>query len=219
MWWLLALAILVMTLVFAVDRVWAWHTESQLISNGLAINAKVTEVNGQAITNLRQPGNSPATLVFDWRGQPQQVRGILEDRADSDYVVVGQTVPIRVDPNDPNNWTARTQPPSLAQSLFVGLFMVPLALVLLPVAALKRNHLLQTWQNGQASLAVVIQRQQAPLAPLSQAIRCGLRDGRDRRVFTVFVPRGAATLRKNDLLWIVMPNAKSSKPVAARWFE
>jgi len=217
MWWLLAATILLMTLIFAADRAWAWHTQSKLIRDGLLVDAKVTEVNGQAITNLKQPPDSQTTLDFDWQGKPQRVRGQLDDR--TDYIVVGQTVPIHVDPNDPQNWTARTQPPPLAQSLFVGFIMLPVALVLLPIAAMKRKRLLQTWQSGHAELAVVIERQQTPLAPLSHAIRCGLRDRRDKRVFTVFVPRGGTTLQKNDLLWIVMPNAKSAKPVAARWFE
>ena len=42
---------------------------------------------------------------------------------------------------------------------------------------------------------------------------------RDKRVFTVFVPRTGAKLHKNDLFWLILPTTKSGKPIAAMWFE
>lgn len=216
-WWLLAVAIFLLTVVYAVERIWVWNAQGKLIRDGTVIVAKVVEVNGQAITNLKQPPDSMTTLEFDWQGVPQRVRGQLEDH--TDYIVVGQSQSIHVDPADPNNWTARVQPAPLVQSLFLGFVLLPLPVVLIVIAAAKRKRIWNTWENGQAALAVVLERQQTPVAPLSYAIRCSLRDRRDKRILTVFVPRAGAALKKNDLLWVLLPGSKSAKPVAASWFQ
>jgi hypothetical protein len=216
-WWLIAVAVLLLIVIFAFDRIWSWGVENKLIKSGTSIQAKVIEANGQQVSNLKQPPDSPVQIEFDWHGQVQRPRGFLEGW--TTYIVVGQPVPVRVDPNDPARWTARTESTSLGTALFVGVMFLPVVPLLLAIAWLKHRRILRTWQNGEATQAVVLERNQTPIAPLSYTIRCSLRDRRDKRIFTVFVPRSGASLQKNDLFWLILPQSKSGTPVSAMWFE
>jgi hypothetical protein len=217
-WWLIALAMLVLIAIFSIDRMWSWGEQNQLVNHGTVVQAKVVEANGQQVSSLKQPPDSQVQLEFDWHGQLQRPpRATLDGW--TEYIVVGQTIPIRVDPNDPSKWTASNEPPSLGSALLVGLMFLPLVPILLLVALLKRKRVMHTWQTGEATLGVVVERSQSPIAPLSYTVRCSLRDRRDKRIFTVFVPRVGASLQKNDLLWLILPAGKHPSPVAAMWFE
>ena len=64
------------------------------------------------------------------------------------FVIIGQPVTIRVDPNDPEYWTARTEPTSLPRELVGGLIPLPLVLILLAVALWQWRRMLAMWRDG-----------------------------------------------------------------------
>ncbi len=218
-WWMLAIVILLIVAVYAVDRFWAWHVQNRLIVDGTLVSAKVASAGGLTIENENVAADSAVALTFDWKGKPQQVVGFLEGRPAGNYITIGKMVPIRVDPDDPTVWTYRTENTILIHELFVGLIVLPLAPILAGVAIYRRKKVLQTLRHGEAALAVVSERRQTPIAPLSYMVRCSLRDRPDRRIHVVHVPRGGAVLGKGDLLWVLLPPVRNGPMVAMMWFE
>ena len=75
--------------------------------------------------------------------------------------------------------------------------------------------MLDVWANGQAMRAHVLGTGTSPVAPQSRSLRCTSADGRDKRVFTVFVPGGAVA----DEIWVVRLPSQFEPTVAAAWFE
>lgn len=217
LWWLLGTLILGMILVYSADRLWSWTDENRLIEHGDLVSAKVVEANGLTISHQALPPNSPVKLEFDWHGQSQVVSGFLEDRATSDYIIVGNSVNIRVDPNDVNNWTFRSQITGIGETLFVTWILLPIPPLLLALAMQKRNRLRKLWHSSPALLAVVSARKQTPIAPRSSALQCSLQDRSDKRLFVVYVPAEAGRLNKGDLLWVLIKRGQG-RPAAASWF-
>jgi len=219
-WWLLAVVFFVLTLVLLLDRIWVHGDENRLITDGKLVEAKVIESNGITMNTKQMPPESPVTLEFDWNGQTQQVTGTLEDR--TEYIVIGKTLPIRVAPDDPQNWTYRSVPSPLLHELIMVFVLLPLSPLFALIAARKHRTYLQTWHHGEAALGVVTERRQSPIAPMSYAIRCNLRDRGDKRIFTVFVPPAGRSLRASDPIWLILPlrtGKKNRPPVATMWFE
>ncbi len=212
LWWLMALAVLLMILCYAADRLWARHVENRLIATGLPVQARVISTGLHATPGQTADVGDPAAVGIQWHGQPTRLQGSLTRPS-----FIGATIPIHVDPSDPTVWTDQAEATPLAHALFVGLLLLPIVPVLLGIAALKRRGVARAWQLGVARAAVVVARHQTPIAPLSYALRCRWRDG-ERRLFTVHVPRAGRSLAKGDELWVIVPQGRG-RPVAAMWFE
>ena len=212
LWWLLALAVIVAIGVYAADRLWARHAENQLISAGVAVRATVRGTPNHQTAGQTADADDEATVSFYWHGQPQAVSGTL-----TRSTTVGATIPIHVDPADPTRWTDQVEATPLLDALFVGLLLLPIVPVLAAVAAVRRRAVVRTWRLGRAAVAVVSDRRQVPIAPMSYAVRCSLREGPDRRIRTVYVPRAGRTLVEGDELAVILP-PRRGRPVAAMWF-
>jgi hypothetical protein len=212
LWWLMALAVLAMILAYAADRLWDRHVENRLIANGLPLAAKVLGTPDHHTPGQTADPGDAVSLTISWRGQATQVVGALTRPS-----TIGNTIAIRVDSSDPRNWTDQTEPVPLANALFVGLLLLPIVPLLAAVAAVRRRGMTETWQLGELALAVVTDRRQVPIAPLSYAVRCSLPDGGDRRLRTVYVPPAGRLLGKGDALWLILPPGRG-RPVAAMWF-
>ena len=213
LWWLMAVAVAVVILAYAADRLWARHVENRLVATGAAVTAKVVGTNLHATPGQTADAGEPASVAIEWDGRPMRLNGVL-----TQSTRIGATLAIRVDPSDPTLWTDRTAATPLGHALFVGLLLLPIVPALAAVAAVRRRAVARAWQLGPAAVAVVSDRRQTPVAPLSYAVRCSLRDGGDRRLFTVYVPRGGRPPAKGDDLWLVLPIGRG-RPVAATWFS
>jgi hypothetical protein len=169
------------------------------------------------------PPDSVCELEFDWKGGKHRVRGQLPGHMErGEHVVTGPAspVPIRVDPNDPDRWTDRkTSPPLLARQLIPAAIGLPIVAVLGLLAFLKRGAAARVWRDGQAALALVVGTGQSPFAPRSRALRCTAAESSDKRVFTVYLPAGAAPLTAGDAVWVVRPADRPEPAYAAGWFE
>jgi hypothetical protein len=210
-WWLLAIAIFVLFTAFSIDRVMARNAEIALIQHGLVVKATLAGADNR---NTGQAVNSSDTvhLLLNFPGAaPEQVTGSLTYAS-----MVGKTLTLRVDPADHNHWTDRTDPPPLLDSLFVGLLVSPLVPLLLVMSWLSMRAMRTVWQTGSAVPAVVSERHQSPIAPMSYAARCSLQNHRDQKIFTVYIPRIGYGLATGDLIWVIVP-VRTGPPLAALW--
>ncbi len=211
-WWLLAAAVLLAIGAYAADRLAARHTENRLIESGVAVPAHVVRTVAHATPGQTALADDVVDVTFDWHGQPTPGSGTL-----TRSTLIGATIPIHVDPADPTVWTDQAEPTPLLNALFVGLLLLPLVPALGAIAWADRRAVARAYRLGRPALAVVADRRQVPIAPMSFAVRCSLRDGTDRRLRTVYVPHAGRTLAKGDDLWVIVP-ARRGRWLAALWF-
>jgi hypothetical protein len=129
-------------------------------------------------------------------------------------------VTLRVDPNDPSRWTDRTTAPPLLSRMVIPLSIgLPIVAVLGLVAWSGRGSAARVWRDGPSVPAMVVgPAGQTPFAPRSSAVRCTPADSNDKRVFTVFLPAGAAPVAAGDVVWVVRPPDRREPAYAAAWF-
>jgi hypothetical protein len=174
----------------------------------------------------------PVLVSFEWKGQQLRSWGILQGRRPKEVILTKSTVPIRVHPEDPERWTYRTEPPSLAADLLgaaLAFALVPLALL---AAVFLRRAVLRTWQDGTAAEAVVVARHGTALAPGTRALKCSAAPRTDEsgeaegngapasgsRVHTVYVPLRHSEAGES-LLRVIVPPGGRGRPLSVAWFE
>jgi hypothetical protein len=211
-WWLLALAVLLVFAFYVADRLWDREIERRLIRDGAVVHAKLMGNSAKAIHGQTFSPGDIIQVRFDWNGQEVQPSGPIHSTA-----AVDEMVTIHVDRDDPQVWTDLTQIEPMLTSLFVGLLFLPVAPIVFAVAWTKQRAIQKQWQNGQAVEAIVHDRKQTPVAPMSYAVRCSLHNQRDKRLFTVYVPQGIANLEDGSTIWVIT-DSKQTRPVAALWF-
>lgn len=214
-WWLVAGVLLVAMAYLLVVQTMEWTKDARLVESGAPVEATVFEA-GVKLKNRPISPLASVDLTYKYNGQDYKVTGELPERRGD--LLNGQTLPIRVDPNDPKVWTNRTTPPALSGYLTPPLLLLPPLALAAGAALLSRQRVAGIWANGEAQQAIVVDTKQTPLAPLSQAVRCTLTGGRDKRLITVFVPQSAGKVAKGETLWIVTHPKNPQRALAASAF-
>jgi hypothetical protein len=215
-WWIVAIGLLAGAAFLAGQQLVAWRADVWLIRNGTKLDAVVWPA-GARVKGRPIEKDDYAHIEFTWKGELRQLTWQRWTRQQG--AITGETVPIYVDPDDPENWTANITPPPLAKSLIGAASLVGVAIVLLLISVARRKGVLGVWRDGEARLAAVVERTPAALAPRSWLVRCALAEGNDRRLITVYIPRRLATPQKGELLWLIMPPGKPDKAIAAMSFS
>jgi hypothetical protein len=216
-WWVLAITLILIAGYLLITRYLHWREDSRLVTSGLRVEAKITQVEGITMEGKGGPGDSPVYLQYEYGGQTHRVYSpALEGRRFDQGLTVGGTVAIRIDPRDPERWTPRTVPVPLAGELTGGLIVLPIGIVLLLVSVRMRSGIVRTWRQGRAAPAVVLSARHTATIPRGFAVQCTLADQSDKRILNVFAPADA-DVREGSLFWILFPSG-SGRPAAARWF-
>jgi hypothetical protein len=205
-WWISGLVLLAIAIGFAVDMGSQWASRRSIILYGEKVNAEVVELGG-VTRNATMAPNTPVKLAFELKGQSHTVAGILEGR--TEFIRTHDRVTIFVDSADPSRWTALMEVPPLSRELLAVWITLPLALILLVVAAGLRGGLLRLWRDGQAESALVLQSQHSALAPLSRMVRCTPADEGDTRVFSIFVPQRCGVPQRGQAIWIIRTGSRA----------
>jgi hypothetical protein len=213
-WWVAALVLFLLGGYLCVRGFIGWRRTVGLVRHGQPVVAVVKQANNEVIER-KQPGNSNLLLEYQWRGRTYANWGVLEGRRPEDLVSVNDRVPLRIDPNDPDTWTGRSDPPPLGEAVAGGLIVLGVSLVLLLPAVLARRRVLRTWREGTAADAVVLGRHQTALAPRARAVRCTVPGVAEGRVFTVYAPAAVADA---ESLPVILP-PRRGRPLAVAWFE
>jgi hypothetical protein len=145
------------------------------------------------------------------------VQGQLTARREP--IHVGMTIPIRINPDDPNQWTDRSAVASLTRQALGVLILVPLVLLAIIGAVLAHRRIVEMWRDGLAWPGIVVQSMTSALAPRSQLVRCARREGRDQQLVSVFIPHSMGTLQRGDELWLVSLPSRSNRALAAMVYE
>jgi hypothetical protein len=211
-WWIAAAVLGMIALAFAVSGWAAWRTDTRLAERGITVDASI-----YAVDFISRPGASfdpsnPARLQFPWRGRPYTTHSARKLDGYDRFIVIGDPVQVRVDPDDPENWGTLVEPMPLARRLLAALLTLPAAGGTLLAAIWRRSRLARLWRVGTATPALVLNSAPTALAPHSRAVRCTPAGEADRRVFTVYAPAADA----EELVILVRP-APSSLAAAVDW--
>ena len=217
-WWAMAAALLAIGFYFLVTRYLDWHQAARLVESGIKLDATVLEADGIARKGNTSAADRPVRLQYEYKGQSYDVgAAYLEGRPLSDPIVVGSTIPIRIDPDHPDRWTPRTEPAPLAHELIGGVIALPVALFLLLMSLWRRGRLVRTWRDGAAIAAAVVSARHTALAPRAWSVQCSPTDEADTRLFTVFAPPDLE-VTPGATIWLLLPPV-GGRALAAAWFE
>ena len=215
--WLAALAAFLVSAYFLAARYLEWRREALLVTQGLRVNATVTEAGGILLPNKVVPPATPVTLEYEAGGRKVTVQGTLKGR--KEHIMTGGTVSIRVDPDDPETWTALTAPRPLRMELLGAAIVLPFALVMGAWAWLLHRKVVRLWRDGEAVGAVVIDSTHTAIAPWTHLVRCTPTDPHDKRLLQAYLPAGAPRPQQGEGLWLIAPPDPSTRAVTAQWFE
>ena len=216
-WWGAGLVLIAAAAFLLISRTIAWREDSRLSIEGTVVDAKILQAEESVAPGKTVAGDKPVRLSYSFNGKTYEVTApYLEGRPSEKFLIVGSTIPIRVDPKDPNNWTPRESPAPLGPELIGGAITLGIGVLVVLLGFAFRSRVLRTWRNAKASTAVVLEARHTALSPGSWAVRCSPVEEGDNRVFEVFM-RPKADVTEGTAIWILLP--ESGRPLAASWFE
>jgi hypothetical protein len=222
-WCVLAVALAGVIVYFTISHVMEGASERELILHGIPVDATLVQIGGssnpQVVSHRGETLEAIARYTLPGEQDARRSPGALSLSNDPTAVIrPGDHLPLRVDPNDPNVWTDRTEPRSWLVELSVALILLPLLGLMLLIASLQRARILRIWQHGDVAEATVIDLRQTAIAPFSRQVRFTLSDGSSLRVCSVLVPTRAGIPAKGESLCLVMPRGVPQRAVLARLY-
>lgn len=214
LWWLTGLVLAVIAAWLTVGRLLSSAQDRALAQSGRAVEAEILQADHLRIVGqtLGPEANATFTMRYELDGRTHEVQGKLKQQRGP--LGPGETVTLYVDPQDPSRFTDRTEV-SLADDLFVLMLIAPVVVLLVVVALWKRAAALRAWREGEAMAAVVVETKQAASAPMSRLVRYTLRDVKDNRVYSTFVPTRVGVLNPGDVFWVVAAHGNAGRAVVA----
>lgn len=219
-WWLATLVLLTIFCWFVVMEAVEYQRESRLIATGVPVNAKIDHIADATRVTAKYQPDTPCSLVFDWNGQKINIDDVVLDITNGvDFIHPGQIVPIRVNPNDPTEWTDHKTAEPMAHRLIAASVILPISLFTLLAALLLRFRILRIWKDGPAMPYSVDTVQRSALAPLSHTVRCIPLEARQKRIVNVCLPGRLPKPVNGDIIWLIHPRGKSNAAIAAAAYE
>src|SRR5947207_2245628 len=112
--WLTAAVLTLIAAYLAIVQYRDWSRLNQAISSGVVVQAKIEAVEGDGRPGRSVSPGAPVILLYDYNGRHFRKDGTLAglpNFSGNTAVVVGQVVPLHIDPADPDNWAARPDVP------------------------------------------------------------------------------------------------------------
>ncbi len=219
-WWLSSIILVGATGVFVFLQYGAASRDRQLITHGTLIkDATITTLDGYTRVNFAgEPGTKhQVDLTFPGPDKkPRKVAVKLDTQSDGAHV--GGKVSVYV--NDPDHPTAATDHMTAGwfEDLFVAFIIIPIAVVVLLVAFIRRWQVLNIWREGQATQALVVDSKHSASHPASQIVRMILPD-RGRRLVSAIIPMKALRPERGETVWVVAPPQAPQKAIVAALYE
>jgi hypothetical protein len=219
---LVAAALSLLALYLLVSQYIVYYRDDWLFKKGQRAEGLLYRVE-TSTTKDQRFFNEPirdVELRYTVNGKPVVYKGYLTS-FDGGWLVVGNTIPLRVDPSDPEHFTARQSPVTLMPHLVAGLSLLPLVAVAVAVAAWRRRRLLHLWKTGELLPAVVIRTSGVAVAPSARAVECTATDSDDKSVRRAYIPsaNGATVPGRGDLVWLIVSPDRAGPAIAANWFS
>jgi hypothetical protein len=213
LWWLSALAVGFVALWLVSAEIIDGLNKRAKLRSGIPVIATIDTVAGKAVRTRGTPMNVRLRYSVNGVDIVDTQEKTIEATSGADVIRGGDTLPIRVDPNDLTQWIEDRPPASILGSIGISLAILPIALLLLLVAFVKRNAVLSVWRNGEPDVATVVASKSSSLAPASQLLSVTLDKDASKRVVRMLHPRGAGLLSPGDNLAVVAPPGKPQRAI------
>jgi hypothetical protein len=218
LWWMSALAIGALMLYLITSELIGELRQRALLRSGIAVTATIEEIAGRTRHQQTRVNPVPVRLRYaleDGREFRDSVEHVLEPTNDGSVIHAHDPLPIRVDPSDPTRWTEDRAPGSLLASMGIGVGLLPLVVLLMALALVRRQGVLRVWRDGELSEATVLSQRSSALAPGSQQLGISLASDPSHRVVALLHPRRAGIVNDGDKLHVIAPAGKPHKAIEA----
>jgi hypothetical protein len=219
-WLILTVTIAAVTIWFTVTRVLASLDDRWLIEHGTPVVARFKIVNGDPVAGhqFARKEPLPCVITIPVNGVAKDFEIRLEPKENA-FAKVGAELPIRIDPDNPQRWTERTQANPWVNELRMVWLLAPLAALLLLVTVWKRYGVLRVWRDQPLAGGVVVDVRHTAVAPLSRLVRFNFSESDDRRVHAALMPTRAGIPEKGQAIWLVCPPDKPSRAIVAELYR
>ena len=217
-WWLSSLLLGLIAAAFAIFGYRAWTRESRLIRDGIRVDARIHAINHISRPGLSADPSNPVNLQFPWHGAIYTTHMEQPLEGYGRFVRVGDTVQVRVDAQDPENWTALADARPLRDRVMEAILTLPAILAALLAAAWRRARVLSIWRTGQVTPSLVVSSSVSALAPMGQAVRCTPAQEGDSRVFTVYLVTGRTRREAGEAIEVLAKPGPGPLAVSVEFF-
>lgn len=219
-WWLLGVALLVITCYYAISRVYLWSEETRLITHGEKVMGEVVGWSGGIAAKNQHSVLSPNEVVdieYSYKGTVYHDRSELIGRSEQIFTHV--PLPLFIDPNNPLHWTARTVPAPLANEILPALMLAPFVVLLFVVSYLRRQRVLRIYREGEALEAEVMSVGHSAAAPFSRLLSCAAHaESGDDRVMKILLPTRKSP-GVGETLWLIALPKSPEQAIPVALFE
>jgi hypothetical protein len=200
--WLAVTMVMLMAAVgIGIYNIAAAQEERNIIATGTEVDAVVTNL-GRDTRQL--PRDEPVRVTLEYT-DPKTGRKVesqrMIHRQTGGVIRKGEVISIKFDPNNPEVWTARTEPLPFFQPLTVPLALVPVVLASLAATGWQRSRVMRVVKNGTRETVTVASVKQPPLAPMSKQL--GVARASDRTVRQLYWPTRLGTVATGDTIDVV----------------
>ena len=222
-WLLLAVVSLLGAAGVCVSQWSEGMTERRTIAASDVVDAKVTQINGQFF--LRDVSRVSAlnvalkyTPVSAPSGSlPVDLSGQLTV-AMTEKVSVGDVLKIRVNRDDPSQWTDQLVPLAWMRRMALPVALGVVGLALVGVAAAVRSGILRTFRTGEFARGKVARVESIAIAPMGKQLT--LTTGDNKRVVKALWPQRLGSLQQGDEIDLIVSSGNSTRAlVAQRYLE
>jgi uncharacterized protein DUF3592 len=215
-WMILSIIVLLATIYFTAKQINSAMATRRLILHGAPVIAQVDSANGVKDIGRRYDRRDRNVCDLTYTG-PDGVKRTVQGQLSPQVgmLTIGQTIELRVDPNDPTIWTDALEPPPWRTELSAVIVLVPLLAFSFLMMFWRRAQALSVWRKGEPATGIVVDSKQSAVAPRSRVVRFALADGNDRRVFQVLYPTSAGEPAKGDELLLLAPPKKPARAIVA----
>ena len=219
-WWKSAIVIAAVAIGVGAGAAWKAVRERWLLENGLEVNAKIIAVRGITRLGYALPRDDNIPVTLRWT-KPDGVENLVETSLPmgKGYAKVGEDLPIRVDPDDASNWVEVTDILPWWRVLTIPLLMMlPISILLMAIALIKRWGVLKVWRVGHETDGVVVDLRNASTAPRSRVVRYTVPTSTDKRIFRMLYPIGPGLPQKGETFRLLALRDKPKHAIAAALF-
>ena len=219
-WWKSAIVIAIVAMVVGVAAARDALKERELIENGTPVKATLVEVKSTSRTGYAVQRDDDVGVKLRWTmpdGRVEELLTVLPPGPG--FARVGDTMILRVDPKDPKRWTDRTEIREWWRILTIPLLlMLPISVLLVAIAMIKRWRVLQIWKWGRPVEAVVVGTRNASTSPRSRILRYTFAAGSDKRVFQMLYPMRAGMPREGENFQLIVHPRQPERSIAANLY-
>ncbi|MEA2710896.1 MAG: hypothetical protein QOF78_3497 [Phycisphaerales bacterium] len=216
-WWLSALAVVLVIGWFTIGRVRDGLRDRDIIKNGIPVQTIIKTAGEKYIKgqSAMREGFTTVTLVGTMPdGTTREFTGELPPAPG--YLVVGNPLEIRIARDDPNDWTGQVTPMPWTRQLAMSLMFLPVIIVLSIIALFVRRQVLRVWQLGVPAAGVVTEVRHSAYAPRSRVVRYSLVGAPDRRIYAMLSPPRVPVPAVGEEISLLMLPAQPKRSIWTR---